>query len=91
VTEVSVRAAELARGIYNLLEQDRQKLIHSAGALRLHEVLSFFPIITAQEVSPATAGRSLKQLVDQGILVEITGNSRNRKFIYRDYLNLLND
>ncbi len=43
------------------------------------------------EVSAATAGRLLKSLVDRGILHEVTGYSRNRKFAYGEYLQLLNE
>ncbi len=97
VYEVSERASRLARGIYNLLEDDRQKVFGSARALRLLEVLSLFPIVTATEVckkigvSPSTASRMLAKFVELKILHEVTGYARNRKFVYGDYLKLLNE
>lgn len=92
VGEVSHRAAQLARSIYNLLEIDKQRLINSARGLRLLDVLSLYPVITATEVcrklavSPSTASRLLSQFTTLGILQEVTGFARNRKFIYAKYI-----
>lgn len=97
VCEVSERAAGLARRIYQVLEDDKLKIRDVPNAHKLHETLALYPIITAREVqkkldvSASTAGRILKHLVDVGILHEITGYARNRKFVYGAYLKLLNE
>ncbi len=97
VIDVSERAAHLARRIYLLLETDRPKLHGSAKALQLLDTLSLYPIITAGEVAgklnvaPSTASRVIAQLIQANILHEVTGNSRNRKFVYGEYLKLLNE
>ena len=96
VSEVSKRGADLARAIYQLIERDRAVLFESENCRRLLEMLSLYPIITPQDtanklaVSPSTANRLLQQLVGKNILAEVTGNARNRKFIYVEYLKLLN-
>ena len=52
------------------------------------------PLVTIHEIrrvigiSHATAGRLVKQMIKLGILDEITGYARNRKFLYKDYFNL---
>lgn len=97
VIDVSIRASELARRIYHLLESDRTKVQGSAKSLQLLEILSMYPIITAGEVAkqlkiaPSTASRVLAEMLAQNILIEVTGNARNRKFAYAEYLKLLNE
>ena len=97
VIDVSQRASDLARRIYALLEADRPKLHGSAKALQLLEILSLYPIVTAGEVgerlqvAPSTASRLITSLREQNILHEVTGHNRNRKFVYGEYLKLLNE
>ncbi|MBW1794031.1 MAG: hypothetical protein JRJ38_06305 [Deltaproteobacteria bacterium] len=49
------------------------------------------PLVTIKEirrvtgVSNATAGRLAKQMIELGVLSEITGYARNQKFLYKDY------
>lgn len=40
------------------------------------------------EVSPSTANRLIKEFTDLGILTELTGYKRNRKFMFKEYFNL---
>ena len=55
------------------------------------------PLITvpyasrALGVSYPTAASGLKTLANIGIVQEITGRGRDRVFVYRDYLDLLNE
>ena len=61
------------------------------------EYLYEHPIVSVSEVRdlvqttyPA-ANNLVRQFERQGILVEVTGNRRNRRFLYRDYTALFND
>ena len=99
ITETSLQAADAARQILSLFEEDRAK-IESLGrpatsALRVHQVLQQKPIIaipdTAREsgMSAPTAAKSIQHLRDLGLLREITGKQRGRMFVYSDYLGIL--
>jgi Fic family protein len=48
-------------------------------------------VVEALNVSPATANSIIKNFVKAEILIEKTGNQRNREFIFRKYLNILTD
>ncbi len=97
VIDVSQRAADLARRIYLVLETDRPKVHGSAKAIQLLEILSLYPIITTGgvavklSIAPSTAARVISILTKENILQEVTGNNRNRKFVYGEYLKLLNE
>ena len=40
------------------------------------------------EISPSTANRLIKELIDLKILSELTGYKRNRKFIFKEYFKI---
>jgi len=52
------------------------------------------PIVESKEISenlkisPATSNRLINQFVDMGILSELTGYKRNRKFIFKEYFEI---
>lgn len=102
VAEVSREATETARAIVNLRETDRDKIINELGrvagnALKVHELLFRFPLVSVNpvadmlEVSFTSANRLIERMVEVGILVESTGNARNRVFNYSEYINLFAD
>jgi Fic family protein len=97
VYEVSNQATETAQRIIALQEQDRARLAGIPNGLKLIDQLFFNPLITINEIrrltgiSPATAGRLVKQMIQLDILAEITGYARNRKFIYKDYFTILKE
>ena len=102
VSEVSQQATETARNILALRENHRQcitnRLSRAAGnAHRVLEHLFEHPIVSATQVqeiihtSYPAANNLVAQLVNQGILQEMTGQKRNRRFIYRDYIDLFLD
>ncbi len=102
VADVSREATETARAIVNLRETDRDKIINELGrvagnALKVHELLFRFPLVSVNpvadmlEVSFTSANRLIERMVEVGILVESTGNARNRVFNYSDYINLFSD
>ena len=99
ITETSLQAADAAKQILSLFEEDRAKIESlgrpAASALRVHQLLQQKPIIaipdTAREtgMSAPTVAKSIQHLRDLGLLREITGKQRGRMFVYSDYLGIL--
>jgi Fic family protein len=102
VVEVSVQAAETARRILALREDHRAAIAANLGRAggNGHIVLEHLfvrPIMSVNEVKeligttyPA-ANTLVEKLVEIGILEEITGQARNRKFRYGPYVRLFNE
>jgi Fic family protein len=102
VEQVSTEAAETAKRILVLREQHREAITTQLGraAANGHRVLeSLFnrPIISVRDARNLTgssypaANKLVSRLVDLGILHEITGYSRNRRFRYDPYIRLFTD
>jgi Fic family protein len=102
VAEVSVEAAETARRILQLREEHRAAVTRhlGRGAGNGHKVLeSLFdrPIVSVKEVQALTrttypaANDLVSRLRYLGILTEITGNARNRRFRYDPYVSLFTE
>lgn len=102
VTEVSGEAAETARRVLLLRERHRAEITGSLGraAANGHRVLeSLFdrPIISVGETQKLTgtgfaaANQLVARMTELGILREITGNARNRRFRYDPYVRLFTD
>jgi Fic family protein len=102
VTEVSIEAANTARRILLLREEDRRTITEHLGraAGNGHRVLEYLyerPIISVEDVraltgvSYAAANKLVDRLVDHGIVSEITGQRRNRRFRYDAYVRLFSD
>lgn len=99
VVEVSKQATETAHAILQLREGHRNAITASLGRSagnghKLLEHLYRHPIISvkeAQDVIGTTfpaANEAIGRMVELGILQEITGQARNRKFMYQSYINL---
>ena len=98
VHEVSEAATATARAIRNLREGHRQviaqKLGGSTAGLRLLDFLYEQPLISVRLVerhlgcSYVTASKLVEQFVELGLLREITGWQRNRRYRYKPYLAL---
>ena len=94
VAEVSLQASDTARQILLLREQHRSLIAERLGraAGNGHRILQYLyehPIVSANEVQgvigttfPA-ANQIIHRLVDSGILSEITGQARHRRFQVR--------
>lgn len=102
VAEVSGQAAETARRILALREEHRLRITHHLGrvsgsAHKVLEELYMRPIVSVSDVRDITgtsrpaANELVHKLVEQGVLVEITGQKRNRRFSYRAYVELFNE
>ena len=102
VSEVSTEATETARRVLLMRERHRGAITETLGraAGNGHRVLeSLFerPIVSVAEVreltgtSFAAANQLVARMTDLGILREITGYSRNRRFRYDPYVRLFID
>ena len=102
VIEVAGEAAETARRIQLLREQHRTAITDrlGRGAGNGHRVLeSLFdrPILTVADVRELTgityaaANNLVARLVELGVLAEMTGYARNRRFRYEAYVRLFTD
>jgi len=98
VSEVSRSATETARQILDLRRKHqtliRSKTVNQANALGLLDYLFEQPIVNVRLVEEhvhcafVTADKLLKQFIDLGIVKEITGGQRNRRYEYSPYLAL---
>lgn len=99
IKEVSIEAGATASKILLLRERHRtiitEKLGRAAGnGHRVLEHLYERPIISVKNVQDLTettyaaANNLVAQMVKNGILRERTGQARNRKFMYQDYVDL---
>jgi Fic family protein len=102
VKEVSEEAVETAGRILAMRERHRGAITDELGraAGNGHKVLeSLFdrPIVSVQDVRSRTrttypaANNLVRRFVELGILVEITGNVRNRRFRYDPYVKLFTE
>ena len=102
VIEVSKEATKTARDIIQLREKHRELITAKVGraAGNGHRVLEYLydhPIISVPEIRDLigttypTASSLVRRLTETGILHEMTGQTRNRKFIYQRYIDLFQD
>ncbi|MEE4376811.1 MAG: Fic family protein [Candidatus Competibacteraceae bacterium] len=102
VADVSRQATEIARRILQLREQHRTLIAdnfgYSAGSgHRVLETMYEHPILSVHSVAEVTgnsyaaANNLVTKLVELGLLREITGQSRNRRFRYEPYIRLFED
>ena len=99
ISEVATEATETARGIVALREKHRRLITNNFGrvagnGLTVLEHLFTTPIITVNDVvgllggSYTTANNLVYKFIENSLLVEATGNSRNRRFRYSEYIDL---
>ncbi|MCC6625842.1 MAG: Fic family protein [Chloroflexi bacterium] len=99
VAEVSAQATETARRILAMREEHRALLTEQLGRAagnghRVLEQLYERPIVSINDVEAVTgttyqaANHLVSRLVDLGILVEVTGQKRHRRFRYDAYIQL---
>jgi len=99
VVESAQQGIETARKILNLFEEDRAKVETlkrpKISALKLYEYLQKHPIASVSlaskdlQVSFPTITASMNHLKSLGIVEEITGKQRDRLFVYRGYIQIL--
>lgn len=102
VYEVGQQATATARRIVELRERDRRQLVEALGkgsatGLALLENLYQQPVTsvnlarTITGTSYSSTNTLIGKMVEMGMLKEITGQGRNRLFLYEQYLDLFRD
>ena len=101
VEQTALSALHTARRIVELFETDNEK-IRKAGrsatselrvllALRHRPVLTITHLSETQGMTFPTASKAIEKLVKEGIVRELTGQRRNRIYVYDAYLAMLNE
>jgi Fic family protein len=100
VEDVATQATTTARALLALFEADRARVQTlgrgAASALSVYELLRQRIIISIPRTADATAlsrptvTAALERLTTLGITKEITGRARDRQFVYRQQLTVLN-
>lgn len=100
VLETADQATATAREILAIFDEDRKK-IEALGqaansALRVHEYIQRRPfLVNVQTVadklqlSPPTVRKAIENLEELDILVESTGKKRDKRYVYRRYMDQL--
>ncbi|MEX2316613.1 MAG: Fic family protein [Pirellulales bacterium] len=102
IKEVSEQATETARQILSLRENHRRVITNTLGrtAANGHRVLDHLyehPTVSVADIEKLTgttyqaANDLVARLEEEGILSEITGQTRNRRFRYQSYIDLFSD
>ncbi len=102
IVEVSGQATDTARRIVALREEHRRVITDNFGraAANGHRVLEHIyehPIVSVSNVQRLTgttytaANNLVARMANCGILYEFTGQTRNRRFMYQDYIDLFHD
>jgi Fic family protein len=100
VRDTAEQAASASREILALFNRDREKIETlgrpAASVLRVFQHMQRNPIIAIPSaakrigISAPTVAKSLGHMIGLGILEETTGRERHRLFVYRRYLDILN-
>ncbi len=101
VEQTAQDAVQTARRLADLFSQDAERVQASgrgaSTALRVLDVLRQRPLSTLRHLAPSaditfpTASKAMGALVGLGIARELTGQRRNRVFVYDAYLAILNE
>ena len=101
VAETAEAAVSTAERLLSLFDQDAasiQRQGRAAGsALRVHQALKERPITSLRDVSKSTglslpaAASGMGLLEHLGVTRELTGQARDRRFAYYEYLAILNE
>ena len=101
VESTAREAVETARRLRQLFEEDTSRIQQTGraapNALRVLGALRQRPIVTLKHLRDAdgmtfpTASKAMQTLIAAGIARELTGQRRNRVFVYDAYLAILNE
>ena len=95
-------AVETARKLHGIFRRDHDRISAVAGrrtgsTLRVYEVLKARAVVsipaatTITGLTFPTVSRAMQLLVDHGIAREVTGASRNRLYVYGEYMEALSE
>lgn len=100
IEQSASQAVATAQRLLAIVNADRDRIVamgrSAASALAVHQSLQRQPVTTAGAIAnstglaAATVNRMLVQLVEAGIVSELTQRQRNRVFSYRAYVEALN-
>jgi len=100
VERVALQATSTARNIVQLFEADRQSIQGigkgASSALRVHELLKERPILSiaatvrALGMTKPPAASAMNNLEALNIVRKESGRRRDRHYVYRRYINVLN-
>lgn len=101
VEQTALGAVETARRLVALFESDTRRTQQAGrkganallvlAALRQRPMLSLKQLCQNTAMTFPTASKAMQQLVETGIARELTGQRRNRVFLYDAYLAILNE
>ncbi len=101
VDQTSRSAVQTARRLVDLFEADARRIQQSGraasnavrvlAALRQRPVLTLKYVCDAHDMTFPTAAKAMQTLVATGVARELTGQRRNRIFVYDGYLSILNE
>ncbi len=101
VEETAEQAVRTARDMLALFQQDAERIKGigriAASCLQLHQLLQQTPILNiasateSLQINRTSISRCFSQLQALGIVRELTGNQRNRYYIYHAYVALLGE
>jgi len=101
VEQTAHGAVQTARRLVDLFQQDTRRVQSggrgAANVLRVLDTLRQRPLCSLRQlgtsagISFPTASKAMLTLVEMGIARELTGQRRNRVFVYDAYLNILNE
>lgn len=101
VAQTANAAVSAAQRLESLFQRDQEKIQQegraAGSALRVHQALKEYPILSLPEVADRTAlsfpaaSSGMQVLERLDIAGELTGKKRNRLFGYTDYLSILSE
>ena len=101
VVDVAESAAETTQRLLALVDRDRQQIQElgraASSATRLHdlvvrEVVFRIPQAAATlHSNDVTIGKAARNLEALGIVVETTGRTRHKRYVYREYLRIIEE
>lgn len=101
VEQTAHGAVQTARRLVDLFQQDTRRVQGggrgTANVLRVLDALRQRPLCSLRQIGQSagisfpTASKAMLALVEMGIARELTGQRRNRVFVYDAYLNILNE
>ncbi len=101
VIETANQAVDTVQNVLKLLSSDRKKIESlgraAASVLTIHQYLQKTPITDSKKIERncdltlPTVNIALKHLLKLNIVTEITGNLRNKVYVYSHYLKIMSD
>jgi Fic family protein len=101
VDETARQAADTVARLLQLFRADRARIYNlgraAGSAPRVHEFMQRQPVVSSARLvgklglSKPTTNAALAQLVQLGLIKEVTGLQRNRVYAYQEYLRILSE